>query len=51
MIIKKNEWESTKKEWGFGRISILDFTKNNIKHEVTPVVGDFKRCAVMSFIV
>ena len=44
-----DETELVKPE--FGRISILDFTKNNIKHEVTPVVGDFKRCAVMSFIV
>ena len=25
MIIKKNEWESNKKEWGFGRAKIDNF--------------------------
>ena len=25
MIIKKNEWESNKKEWGFGRTKIDNF--------------------------
>jgi hypothetical protein len=25
MIIKKNEWETNKKEWGFGRAKIDNF--------------------------
>jgi Rps23 Pro-64 3,4-dihydroxylase Tpa1-like proline 4-hydroxylase len=33
----------------FGRIAILDFTNNNVIHEVTPVQGNFKRCALISF--
>lgn len=33
----------------FGRVAILDFTKNNPIHEVKSVQGDFQRCALISF--
>lgn len=33
----------------FGRVAILDFTKNNPIHEVKPVQGKFQRCALISF--
>jgi Rps23 Pro-64 3,4-dihydroxylase Tpa1-like proline 4-hydroxylase len=34
----------------FGQISILDFTKHNVIHEVTKINGDFKRCALIQFL-
>lgn len=34
----------------FGNIVILDFTKNNVEHSVTEVVGDRNRWAFISFI-
>lgn len=33
----------------FGRVAILDFTKNNVIHEVRPVESNFQRCALISF--
>lgn len=33
----------------FGRVAILDFTNNNVIHEVTPIQGNFQRCALISF--
>ena len=34
----------------FGQISILDFTKHNVIHQVTKINGDFKRCALIQFL-
>ena len=34
----------------FGNFVVLDFTKHNITHLVTPVVGNFKRLSYTSFI-
>lgn len=34
----------------FGKISILDFTKNNIEHEVIAIKDDFKRFAMLNFL-
>jgi Rps23 Pro-64 3,4-dihydroxylase Tpa1-like proline 4-hydroxylase len=34
----------------FGNVAILDFTKNNVEHEVTKVLVDKNRYAVLSFL-
>lgn len=49
LIVRKNEKE-TLVPAEYGQVVILDFTENNVHHEVTPVMGDRDRWAVLSFI-
>lgn len=46
LIVEKNH----KVEPTFGRLVVLDFTNNNVEHEVTEVLTNFQRVAMTTFV-